>query len=274
MTAEENKDKLLAQIQTYAQTDTVLAFSGGVDSALLLYLLTQASQKTGRQVYAVTFDTVLHPQADIAYARQTAHSMNVSHHILKINELENSKILENPPDRCYHCKKMLFERLLRFAQERQADTVLEGSNKDDLSVYRPGLRAVQELDIKSPLALCGITKAQVRQLAAAYGLPAASRPSAPCLATRLPYGTHLDTDLLSRIDAGETMLKKIGLHNIRIRVHGDIARLETGPEDFPLLLKHRPQILERLKDLRLPYLTLDLEGFRSGSMDIKIKNDG
>lgn len=271
---DKEKDKLLSQIQLYAQSDIVLAFSGGVDSALLLYLLAQACRETEKKIYAVTFQTALHPQADLAYARQLAASMDVSHHILTIDELENPRILENPPDRCYHCKKMLFERLWGFAREKQADTVLEGSNKDDLSAYRPGLRAVQEMGVASPLAQCGITKAQVRQMAAGYGLAVASRPSAPCLATRVPYGTHIDTGLLCRIDRGETSLKSLGFKNVRIRVHGDIARLETDPEDLPLLLKHREKIVHVLKGLGLPYLTLDLEGFRSGSMDIGITNDG
>ena len=272
MTVE--KDMLLQQIRTYAQKDTVLAFSGGVDSALLLCLLSQASRETGRRVYAVTFHTVLHPQADLACARQLADTMDVSHHILTIDELEDPRVSENPPDRCYHCKKMLFERLWRFARERHVDTVLEGSNRDDLGVYRPGLKAVQELGVASPLAQCGITKAQIRQMAAAYGLPVASRPSVPCLATRIPYGTPLDTALLSRIDQGEHFLRSLGFRNVRIRVHGDIARLETDPEDLPLLLKHRPAVVRQLKGLGIPYLTLDLEGFRSGSMDIKIKNGG
>ena len=119
-----------------------------------------------------------------------------------------------------------------------------------------------------------LPKAQVRQMAAAYGLPVASRPSVPCLATRIPYGTPLDTALLSRIDQGEHFLRSLGVRNVRIRVHGDIARLETDPEDLPLLLKHRPAVVRQLKGLGIPYLTLDLEGFRSGSMDIKIKNGG
>ncbi len=271
---DTEKDKLLSQIKTYAQTDIVLAFSGGVDSALLLYLLSRACRETGKKVYAVTFQTALHPQADLAYARKLAASMDVSHHVLTVDGLENSKISENPPDRCYHCKKMLFERAWGFAREKNVHTVLEGSNKDDLNVYRPGLKAVREMDVASPLAQCGITKAHVRRMAAEYGLAVASRPSAPCLATRLPYGTHMDTGLLSRIDRGERSLKDLGLDDVRIRVHGDIARIETDLEDLPLLLKHRQQIVQALKELDLTYLTLDLEGFRSGSMDINITNDG
>lgn len=271
---DTEKDKLLSQIQIYAQSDIVLAFSGGVDSALLLYLLSQACQKTGKKVYAVTFQTALHPQADLTYARQMARSMDASHHVLTIDELENPKILENPPDRCYHCKKMLFERLWVFARDKNVDTVLEGSNKDDLGVYRPGLRAVQEMGVASPLSQCGITKKQIRQMAAGYGLAVASRPSAPCLATRLPYGTRIDTGLLSRIDRGENFLKNLGLGNVRIRVHGDIARIETDPGDLPFFLEHRQEIIHGLRNLDLPYLTLDLEGFRSGSMDIRITNGG
>lgn len=272
MTEEiERKENLLRVIQAYAEEDTVLAFSGGVDSALLLYLLSQASKKTGKKLFAVTFQTSLHPQADVSYARQTALDLDADFHILKINELEDPRILENPPERCYYCKKMLFQKLLVFAREHQAETVLEGSNQDDLNVYRPGLRAIRELGIASPLAQCQITKAQVRRLAQEYGLPCASRPSAPCLATRLPYHTHLDIRLLERIDQGEQFLKSLGMDNIRIRVHGDIARIEADPEQFPVFFRHREEIIRRLKALELPYLTLDLEGFRSGSMDIRLK---
>lgn len=271
MTEErKRKEHLLQVIQTYARQNTVLAFSGGVDSALLLYLLSQAGKKTGKKVFAVTFQTALHPQADISYARQTACSLDVDFHILKVNELEDPRILENPPERCYYCKKMLFQKLLAFAREHQAEIVLEGSNLDDLNVYRPGLRAIRELGIISPLAQCEITKAQVRQLAREYGLSSASRPSAPCLATRLPYHTPLDIRLLRKIDQGEQFLKSLGMENIRIRVHGDIARIEADPDEFPVLLRHREEIIRQLKALELPYVTLDLEGFRSGSMDIRL----
>lgn len=270
---EENarKEKLLQQIHTYAQNDVVLAFSGGVDSALLLYLLSRAAQETGKHVYAVTFQTALHPQADLSYARQSARSLGIECHVLKVNELEDPKILENPPDRCYYCKKMLYEKLLDFAKRRQVSHVLEGSNRDDLDVYRPGIKAVQELGIASPLAQCKITKSQVRQMAGEYGLSCASRPSAPCLATRLPYHTPLDMQLLARIDQGEQFLKDLGFGNVRIRVHKDIARIETDPEQFSLFLQNRREIVRRLQTLELPYLTLDLEGFRSGSMDVHLQ---
>lgn len=270
---EENarKEKLLQQIHTYAQNDVVLAFSGGVDSALLLYLLSRAAKETGKHVYAVTFQTALHPQADLSYARQSARSLGIECHVLKVNELEDPKILENPPDRCYYCKKMLYEKLLDFAKKRQVSHVLEGSNRDDLDVYRPGIKAVQELGIASPLAQCKITKSQVRQMAGEYGLSCASRPSAPCLATRLPYHTPLDMQLLARIDQGEQFLKDLGFGNVRIRVHKDIARIETDPEQFSLFLQNRREIVRRLQTLELPYLTLDLEGFRSGSMDVHLQ---
>lgn len=270
---EENarKEKLLQQIHTYAQNDVVLAFSGGVDSALLLYLLSRAAKETGKHVYAVTFQTALHPQADLSYARQSARSLGIECHVLKVNELEDPKILENPPDRCYYCKKMLYEKLLDFAKRRQVSHVLEGSNRDDLDVYRPGIKAVQELGIASPLAQCKITKSQVRQMAGEYGLSCASRPSAPCLATRLPYHTPLDMQLLARIEQGEQFLKDLGFVNVRIRVHKDIARIETDPEQFSLFLQNRREIVRRLQTLELPYLTLDLEGFRSGSMDVHLQ---
>ena len=246
MTVE--KDMLLQQIRTYAQKDTVLAFSGGVDSALLLCLLSQASRETGRRVYAVTFHTVLHPQADLACARQLADTMDISHHILTIDELEDPRVSENPPDRCYHCKKMLFERLWRFARERHVDTVLEGSNRDDLGVYRPGLKAVQELGVASPLAQCGITKAQVRQMAAAYGLPVASRPSVPCLATRIPTGTAITRDLLARVARGEAALMARGFSDFRLRLRGDGALLQVREEQMDMAREALPALGELLRE--------------------------
>lgn len=145
--------------------------------------------------------------------------------------------------------------------------MLEGSNEDDLHVYRPGLQAVKELGVVSPLADCGITKAEVRVLAAEYDIPVANRPSAPCLATRLPYGAELDLELLKRIDEAENYLKNFGWRNVRLRVHGEITRLEVDKEVFTEVLEHREVIIKHLKDMGFRYVTLDLEGFRSGSMD-------
>lgn len=263
----EKFQKLQKVIEPCAAQDICVAFSGGVDSALLLKLVCDAASKTKKKVWAVTFDTVLHPAADAAVARRVASELGAGHTILSVNELSNPQMKYNPVDRCYLCKKSLFERLQTFAEKKGAEVILEGSNADDLKAYRPGIRAVRELGIKSPLADCGVTKNEVRLFAKELGISVADRPSTPCLATRLPYGAEIDTALLGRIGESEECLRKMGLTNVRVRVHGDILRLEIELSQMKRLLECRREVLEVLSEVGCAYVTLDLEGFRSGSMD-------
>lgn len=258
-----------------ARQDVCLAFSGGVDSSVLLKLLCDAAERaqTGSRIYAVTFATRLHPAADLETARAVAAETGAVHCVLQVDESENEEIMWNPVNRCYLCKKYLFARLIRFGQERGVRLFLDGTNADDLTVYRPGVQALKELGIRSPLAEQGITKEQVRQLAAQLGLSVASRPSTPCLATRLPYGARLDPDLFGKIDAAETFLKTLGFPVVRVRLHGDIARIEVPAAQLGALTAVYEQVTERMKALGFVYITLDLEGFRSGSMDIHVKKD-
>lgn len=268
---DEKKRRLQSILETNAQEDLCVAFSGGVDSSLLLVMACEAAEISGRKVYAITMDTVLHPKADVDIAKKVLEKTKAIHQILTLDELAVPEIRTNPVNRCYLCKKELYSRMLAFAAEKDIQTLLEGSNEDDLHVYRPGLKAVRELGVKSPLAQSRLTKDEVRTLAREYDIPVADRPSAPCLATRLPYGAEIDLALLSRIEEGEENLKAMGLRNVRIRVHGDILRLEADDTQFQLLMQHRLEVLDCLKKVGCPYITLDLEGFRSGSMDIHIK---
>lgn len=267
---EEKRRDLIEILDKYAGEDVCLAFSGGIDSSLLLKLCKDAADRHGTKVYAVTFDTVLHPKADREIAEQVARENGALHKVLFVDELQDESIRCNPRNRCYLCKKALFSSLLDFAWARGVKTVLEGTNQDDLKQYRPGIRAVQELGIKSPLMETGFTKEEVRTLARELGISVAERPSTPCLATRLPYGERINTDLLKRIGEGEEALRVLGLKNVRIRVHRETLRLELDTEAFPYIVEHRPEILSILKKVGVPYLTLDLEGFRSGSMDIDV----
>lgn len=272
----EKEDRLAAVMDEYGKGPVCLAFSGGVDSSLLLKLACDAARRHGTKVWAVTFDTMLHPACDLENAKKVAEEMDASHIILAVNELEQEELRNNPVNRCYLCKRRLFLRLQEFALEKGCSVMLEGTNADDLKVYRPGLRAVRELGIQSPLADCGLTKKEVKTLAGRYGISTASRPSTPCMATRLPYGARLDSDLLKRIEAGEEFLRQELFSegqpgNVRLRVHGDTARLETDAGQFSAVLEKRAQITERLKALGFTYITLDLEGFRSGSMDVNVK---
>lgn len=228
----------------------------------------EAARETGKKVYAITMDTVLQPQAELEAAQAAAENTGACHMVLKLNELAEPEIRNNPVDRCYLCKKALYTRMTQTVREKGAEILLEGSNEDDLHVYRPGIKAVRELGVKSPLADCHITKAEVRYLAEKYKIPTAKRPSSPCLATRLPYGEKLDLALLKRIDKAETFIRKCGYQNVRVRVHGNIARIEIDDYEFQRFMKERETVLRELKSLGFVYLTLDLEGFRSGSMDI------
>ncbi len=268
---EEKKARLLALMEEYGRQDVCLAFSGGVDSSLLLKLAADSAAAHGTTVYAVTFDSRLHPACDLENAKKVAAELGGVHVVVTVDELEMEEIRSNPPDRCYLCKKQLFGKLLEFAAEKQISLTMEGTNEDDLHVYRPGIRAVRELGVKSPLAEAGLTKAEVKALAAEYGISAASRPSTPCMATRLPYGAELNYEVLKQIEEGEAVLRELIGGNVRLRLHGDVARIETDGENLEKAVALRSQLISRLKALGFVYITLDLEGFRSGSMDVHIR---
>ncbi len=259
---------LRASMDRLAEKDMAVAFSGGADSSLLLKLACEAAKKQGSRVYAVTVHTRLHPAGDLEAARQTVRETGAVHRIIFADELEEAGIRENPTDRCYRCKKCLFEKIRAEAEALGAEVILEGTNEDDLHVYRPGIRALKELGIISPLAQAGLTKDEVRRLAGEYGLSAAGRPAAPCLATRFPYGTRLSYEAMGRINQAEEHIRGLGFYNVRIRLHGDIARIEVDARDMERLFAERQELTAYMKELGFVYVTLDLEGFRSGSMDV------
>lgn len=268
---EQKKNSLKSLLERYGSQDVIVAFSGGVDSSLLLKLVCE-SGSTLRKVYAVTMQTMLHPAGEIESARKVAEEIGAEHIVILVDELMDAGIEDNPEDRCYLCKKHLFSKMKDKAQELQVEVLMEGTNEDDLHVYRPGLRAIRELGVISPLAEAGFTKDEVRLLAAEYGLSVSDRPAAPCLATRFPYGTRISYDELARVAEGEQYLKGLGLYNVRLRIHGQVARIEVDDEKIGKILEYRRQIVEYLKKLGYSYVTLDLEGFRSGSMDIGIRS--
>ena len=272
ITYEEKKRKLYENMKHYLQEDICLAFSGGVDSSLLLILAKSCvkEQQKKSNIYAVTFDTMLHPSCDLNTAKKVAKEAEVFHQVLFVNELEQEEIRFNPENRCYLCKKTLFSKLQEFAKSKGISIILEGTNEDDLHVYRPGLQAIHELGIKSPQAEAGFTKEEVRKLAKELGVSVAERPSTPCLATRLPYGTEISMGVLERIAKGEEYLHTLGFSVVRLRVHGEIARIEIPQKEFESFLKKSGEIIEELKKMGFDYITLDMQGFRSGSMDEKI----
>ena len=260
-------EALRKNIRAYRSSGVFLAFSGGVDSALLLALCVRERVP----VTAVTFQTNLHPHCDLENAKSVADRLQAPHLVLEVDEMSVPEILQNPPDRCYHCKKHLFRTLQELAGAQGCEAVLDGTNADDLGEYRPGLRALRELGIRSPLAECGVSKAEVRALAAELGLETASRPSSPCLATRLPYHVTITSGLLKNIEKGEDFLKKLGFPIVRLRVHpaedGGLARIEVPADHLEELLFQREHVTAYLRQLGFAQITLDLEGFRSGSYD-------
>ncbi len=246
-----------------------ITYSGGVDSTLLLKAAVDAASSQERRVLAVILETKLHPHSDIILAMTRAKELHAIPVVIPIDEFQEPEIMNNPINRCYLCKRLLFSKLKELAVKKGCTFICDGTNKDDEKEYRPGMKALKELDIHSPLLELGITKAEVRSISAALGLSTASVPSTPCLATRLPYNTHLDVVLLSRIHTGEEWLRSLGFYNVRLRFHEPLLRIEIDCSDFELLLDHREKIIEKMKTLGFVYTTLDLEGFRSGSMDIK-----
>ena len=271
---EPKTEQLEAIMDELTDQDMALAFSGGVDSSLLLKMAADRAAKKGTKVWAVTFNSRLHPSCDLENARKVAGELGGIHVILEIDELEMEEIRSNTVNRCYLCKRNLFRTLMAFAKEKGVEVLAEGTNEDDLHVYRPGIQAVRELGIRSPLAEAGLTKEEVRRLAAACGISAASRPSTPCMATRLPYGARMDYEILKKIEAGEEILRRMIGGNVRLRLHGQVVRIETDPERFSLALEKREEVVRQLKELGFVYITLDLEGFRSGSMDVGLESRG
>lgn len=267
------KAELEAKMRELAGEDICLAFSGGVDSSLLLKVAVDAAACTGKNVYAVTFDSRLHPSCDLEIARNVASELGGIHQVISVDELEQEEIRMNPTNRCYLCKRHLFQSLKDFAGSKGVHTIIDGTNEDDMHVYRPGIAALRELGILSPLAELHITKSMVKSMAADYGISVASRPSTPCMATRLPYNTEICYEALERIAKGEEFLRKNVNGNVRLRLHGDIVRIEVDEDSMLHVLQMRQEIISHLKELGFLYITIDLEGFRSGSMDIYVSRD-
>ena len=239
-------ERLQARMGELASEDICLAFSGGVDSSLLLKMAVDAASETGKRVYAVTYDSRLHPSCDLEIARRVALELGGIHQVIEVDELEQEEIRLNPVNRCYLCKRHLFSTLKGLALKKGVVQILDGTNEDDMHVYRPGIRALKELGIISPLAELHITKDSVKRMAVEYGISVALRPSTPCMATRLPYHTRIDYDVLDRIARGEEYLKGMIAGNVRLRLHGEVARLEVDQGLFSSLLEIREEVTEVL----------------------------
>lgn len=262
---------LAAIIDEYVHEDVMIAFSGGVDSTLLLKMAVEASQKYHTRVYAVTIQTALHPVMEADEAKRMAEEIGAIHKVIHVDELEGAGIENNPVDRCYLCKKYMFTKVKELAHSLGISTILEGTNADDLKQYRPGIKAIKKLGLHSPLLEANMTKKEIRELAAAYGLKAANKPSSPCLATRFPYHTLLNYEEMRKVEKIEDYLHACGFYNVRARIHNDLVRLEIDQDAFMKCMDYSQEIVLFIKELGYDYVTLDLEGFRSGSQDIKLE---
>ncbi len=244
--------------------NAVVAFSGGVDSSLLTYA---AHEALGNKMVAITVKTPYIPDWEIEEAAVFAKRYGIVHIIIKLPLPD--VIFNNPPDRCYHCKKEIFKAIQKHAKKLGLSNIIEGSNMDDLGDYRPGMRALRELNIHSPLLQLGITKATIRGLSSELGLTTWDKPAYACLLSRIPYNTEITATELGRISKAERILRRLDIAGSRVRSHGDIARIEVPVENFATLLETevRKQLIEEIKACGYLYVTLDLEGYQTGSLN-------
>jgi len=266
---ETTVDALLRTIR--GRGGVVVAFSGGADSTLVAAL---ACRALGDRALAVTVDSPLLPSGDLDHATRTARDIGIEHVTLRMNELERADFRSNPPDRCYLCKRSRLQRMGEIAARRGLQVIADGTLLSDMAEYRPGLKAAGEMGAFSPLLEAGLSKAQARLLSEHLGLPTAARPSSPCLATRVPYGERLSRRRLRRIDNAEKRLGALlGVGVLRVRDHGDIARIEVPSADLSLLLNEQSaaRAVRMLNRLGWRFVALDLAGYRTGSFDGPLK---
>lgn len=248
-----------------------VAFSGGVDSTFLLKV---AAEALGERAIAVTAESPFFPMRESDEARAFCRARGIRQFICELKVLEITEIASNPKNRCYFCKKEIFRQILDIAQENKMECVIEGSNMDDDGDYRPGLRAVAELGIKSPLKICGLSKADIRVLSQYLGLPTWEKPSFACLASRFVYGEQITQEKLKMVERAEQLLFDLGFRQFRVRIHGRMARIEVEPREFMRVMEDtvRGEITEKFREYGFTYTSLDLCGYRLGSMNEELWN--
>jgi pyridinium-3,5-biscarboxylic acid mononucleotide sulfurtransferase len=260
---EERLKQLEGIVAPYGSA--LVAFSGGVDSSLALAIAARALPKD--RVLAVTSNNETYLPSELDLARDFAATLGVEHLVVNTRELDDPNYASNPTNRCYFCKSTLYSDLAKLASERGYACVVDGANKDDEGDYRPGRKAAKELGVVSPLSVAGVGKAEVRELAKHLGLPSWDKPALACLSSRFPYGQEITPEKLSQVARAEEFLRKEGFRQVRVRHHGEIARLEVAPAEMERAFALREEISAELKDAGFLYVTLDLAGYRSGSLN-------
>jgi len=242
----------------------LVAFSGGIDSTLVLRL---ANQELGANVVAVTAISPSLARRDLEASQDIAREIGVPHELIKSGETEDPRYRRNNPKRCYYCKTNVYQSLIDFADREGFLWILDGTNADDTGDHRPGLQAAREHGVRSPLQEAGIGKEEIRTWARELGLSNWNRPANACLSSRVPYGSEVTPEKLAQIEQAEAALFKLGFHELRVRHHGQVARIEVSKDDLPMAVEHGERITDAMREAGFLYATLDLAGFRSGSMN-------
>jgi pyridinium-3,5-biscarboxylic acid mononucleotide sulfurtransferase len=273
---KEETLKKLEKLRTIIRSTegAVVAFSGGVDSTFLLKV---ASELLGDNVIAVTANSETYPKRELEEAKLFAKTQGIRHIVIETLELEIAGFADNPPDRCFYCKHELFSKLTDIAKKNGLKYVFDGSNFDDRNDHRPGMRAAKQLGVVSPLKQAEMTKEDIRELSKEFGLSTWNKPSFACLSSRFPYGTKITPDKLVVIGEAEDFIRDLGFQELRVRHHDTIARIEVGKADLGRIVAFADQITDKLKSLGFLYVTLELSGYKTGSMNYTLaeveKND-